>query len=331
MELKLAASKSQGKEQTRLIKERERKMTRVCSVCNEGDYGEGKPLIMCEGCGVSVHAPCYGIPNVPPTWFEGQTDWMCEVCQHEGVLTRGGRAEDLKLGQSGYPGCIFCALGTANVGARKRAKRGEWVHASCALWIDEVSMTESMQPYNISNVHAWRWDARCDICGSCDGCIIRCNYPNCNVRFHSLCAREKGFKMNYANATVVCDSEHKACVAPFYVGDVVLAQYKSPDDDWTKGIVTKDFLDGTFQVKWTGVNNSTPPSRLQVDRIKKFVKAAEKPDVARLAAYGKGLEARLRHTCMCGKQFETERMLHTHQASRLPPPQQVASPVGVWC
>ena len=60
-------------------------MTRVCSVCNEGDYGEGKPLIMCEGCGVSVHASCYGIPNVPLTWFEGQTDWLCEVCQHEGT------------------------------------------------------------------------------------------------------------------------------------------------------------------------------------------------------------------------------------------------------
>ena len=93
----------------------------------------------------------------------------------------------------------------------------------------------------------------------------------------------------------------------------MIAQYRGPDDDWTKALVQKDFGDGTFHIKWTGVNASTPASRLQVDRIKKFVPAKDKPDVARLAAYGVGLEARLRHNCMCGKQFETERMLHTHQ------------------
>ncbi|KAG1080498.1 hypothetical protein G6F42_023327 [Rhizopus arrhizus] len=85
--------------------------------------------------------------------------------------------------------CIFCP---GEGGAFKQTTTNQWGHLLCAVWIPEVSLSNSvyMEPIdNIENVPKSRWKLSCYICRRRHGACIQCDNKHCFVAFHVTCAR----------------------------------------------------------------------------------------------------------------------------------------------
>lgn len=77
-------------------------------------------LVSCDGCGITVHQSCYGIPELP-----GIDDmWLCRACE----LKEPGKPE---------PQCCVCPV--AGGALKPTTMEGLWCHAACMQWIPEVT------------------------------------------------------------------------------------------------------------------------------------------------------------------------------------------------
>ncbi|EPB87506.1 hypothetical protein HMPREF1544_05700 [Mucor circinelloides 1006PhL] len=139
-----------------------------CAVCDDGECENSNAIVFCDGCNLAVHQDCYGIPYIP----EGQ--WLCRKCM---------------VSPENPVSCIFCP---GEGGAFKQTTTNQWGHLLCAVWIPEVSLSNSvyMEPIdNIENVPKSRWKLSCYICRRRHGACIQCDNKHCFVAFHVTCAR----------------------------------------------------------------------------------------------------------------------------------------------
>ena len=49
----------------------------MCGDDRDFDFDQ---LVTCEGCGISVHQSCYGIPEIP----DDAVGYLCAACEHTG-------------------------------------------------------------------------------------------------------------------------------------------------------------------------------------------------------------------------------------------------------
>jgi len=135
----------------------------VCSVCGDGDTTDDNVILLCdgEGCDVSAHQACYGIPNVP------KDEWKCDGCK-------------AKLN----PKSANCALCPVVGGAlRKIANLGKvvkinarpvFVHLACVLWTPETRFNDpgNMSKVDIGSLSRARMELRCSVCKQGGGGVM---------------------------------------------------------------------------------------------------------------------------------------------------------------
>eukprot|EP00842_Homolaphlyctis_polyrhiza_P005489 jgi/Hompol1/5941/HPOL_004751-RA len=133
-----------------------------CAVCDDGEAENSNAIVFCDGCNLAVHQDCYGVPFIP----EGQ--WLCRKCMVSPEMPVS---------------CVFCPL---EGGAFKQTSTNRWAHLSCAMWIPEchIANTVYMEPIEgVENIPKSRWKLRY-------GAPIQCSNKSCFTAFHPSCARK---------------------------------------------------------------------------------------------------------------------------------------------
>lgn len=127
-----------------------------CLVCNTGNcvYDEDV-LLYCDGCSVMVHQMCVGVDSAALE----REPWFCATCRAlrlrrslaaelrrlfaSGAKSRGASRRALEnlaaLVETGEPRCVMCGR-WGGVFFEVEGLRGEFCHASCAFWLDELSI-----------------------------------------------------------------------------------------------------------------------------------------------------------------------------------------------
>ena len=168
------------------VKKRSYQMVRVqwsvdrCAVCDDDRDFDFDQLVTCDGCGISVHQSCYGIPEIP----DDAVGFLCNACEHTGGDT------------SETPLCVLCPV---EGGALKpTTKPGVWCHSACCQWIPETTVVDvdRMEPIDqIHTIQRERWELLCTVCKQRMGAKIQCDHPGCYLSYHPLCARAAGLFM----------------------------------------------------------------------------------------------------------------------------------------
>ncbi|KAI9480446.1 MAG: hypothetical protein EXX96DRAFT_562637 [Benjaminiella poitrasii] len=141
-----------------------------CAVCDDGECENSNAIVFCDGCNLAVHQDCYGIPYIP----EGQ--WLCRKCM---------------ISPENPVSCMFCPF---EGGAFKQTTTNQWAHLLCAIWIPEVTLSNSvyMEPIdNMALIPKSRWKLTCYICRRRrhHSACIQCDNKHCFLAFHVTCAR----------------------------------------------------------------------------------------------------------------------------------------------
>ncbi|KAI5148239.1 hypothetical protein ENBRE01_0199 [Enteropsectra breve] len=174
-------SEKQYNKESNLTKSLIDEITPSCDICGHDDNDENSRIVYCHGCGISVHAECYGIVVVPDFWF-------CSKCIF-----------------SNYDECCF--LCGKKEGIFKMSDDGQWAHALCAILNKKLSFSNDIhkEPVDTSmlsqNLNSK--DECCSICGQHAGCLITCCYSTCKEKYHASCAAER-FYCDLNNKNTYC-------------------------------------------------------------------------------------------------------------------------------
>jgi len=142
----------------------------ICCVCNDMQYDPTNALVFCNGCNMTVHQQCYGVPSVP------HGPWLCRRCESREPFVQ----------------CVLC--GGRN-GALKRTTDSRWIHILCALWSPEVGFMneETLEPIDgINDIPEDKWNQQCSLCNESIGVCTTCDEKECDESFHVGCARTYG-------------------------------------------------------------------------------------------------------------------------------------------
>ncbi|XP_009625501.1 uncharacterized protein LOC107775824 [Nicotiana tabacum] len=154
----------------------------ICAICESTDGDPTDPIVLCDGCDLMVHTTCYGHPftkGIP----EG--DWFCAQCL---------------ASKTESPKPITCYLCPETSGALKpTVNEGKWAHVVCALFVPEVFFVdpEGREGIDFSKVPKRRWEQKCYICKSRNGCAIDCSEPKCPLSFHVTCGLKNELCIEY--------------------------------------------------------------------------------------------------------------------------------------
>ncbi|ESO07805.1 hypothetical protein HELRODRAFT_170360 [Helobdella robusta] len=160
-----------------------------CGVCRESQTSPTNAMIVCNGCSLTVHQDCYGVPYYP------DGEWLCKKC--------------LKSPNTPVK-CVLCPCSWRSQGggpgAMKQTDDGRWVHILCALFIPEVTFGSNvyLEPVEkIEKVPRWRSEMRCWGCNRTGrGACLCCQAPQCCRSFHALCAIKKGCFLKIFNSSL---------------------------------------------------------------------------------------------------------------------------------
>ncbi|CAN4103002.1 unnamed protein product [Withania somnifera] len=161
----------------------------ICAICNSTDGDPLDPIVLCDGCDLMVHTTCYGHPltkGVP----EG--DWFCSQCLAS------------KVSDSKTSTLFTCCLCPETRGAMKSTvSEGKWAHIVCSLFVPEVFFVDSegREGIDYSKVPKRRWETKCYICKSNNGCAIDCSEPKCRLSFHVTCGLKDELCIEYTEGT----------------------------------------------------------------------------------------------------------------------------------
>eukprot|EP01018_Ginkgo_biloba_P022607 Gb_35107 [translate_table: standard] len=164
----------------------------LCNICNTEESTGSNKIYVCDHCKVVVHQNCYGVCQATSTG-----GWYCKPCLAIHHQYQGMRLPAVV--SRGRPGCgILCALCGGLSGAFKKSNDGPWVHVFCAEWmpVTTVGKQEVESVSGLQEVFRDRYELICSICQHHQGACLMCNFSDCNIAFHPLCARDSGLYMS---------------------------------------------------------------------------------------------------------------------------------------
>ncbi|EEF31145.1 mixed-lineage leukemia protein, putative [Ricinus communis] len=153
----------------------------LCAICQSTDGDPTDPIVFCDGCDLMVHTTCYGNPLIKGV---PEGDWFCTRCLNS---------------ESDKPNTVSCCLCTTKDGALKPTTDGLWAHIVCAVLVPEVFFEDpdGREGINCSKVPKRRWEDKCCVCKTRNGCVIQCSEPKCHLAFHVTCGLNQDFCFEY--------------------------------------------------------------------------------------------------------------------------------------
>ncbi|XP_060801799.1 PHD finger protein 14 isoform X3 [Amyelois transitella] len=156
----------------------------ICAGCLGSRSDDFNEIVVCDGCGVTVHEGCYGVSDVASessTVSSASTEpWFCEACK-AGVTD---------------PTCELCPN---KGGIFKETEVGAWVHLVCALYVPGVAFSEveHLSGVTLFEMAYSRWGARaCALCEDVtlarSGVCVGCDAGMCKTYFHVTCGQREG-------------------------------------------------------------------------------------------------------------------------------------------
>jgi len=148
----------------------------LCQICFGADSEDGNPIIICDGCDVSVHQFCYGIPEIP------KGPWLCKPCSY-------GHCKPL---------CYLCGNDIIGAFTSMKSKEIIWAHNTCALWIPECIFEDLdyIKDIKIVKSNTQRRMHKCSICHRAKhGLSLKCCADDCNKWMHVSCAFSSNYPM----------------------------------------------------------------------------------------------------------------------------------------
>ena len=148
----------------------------MCQICFGADSEDGNPIIICDGCDVSVHQFCYGIPEIP------KGPWLCKPCSY-------GHCKPL---------CYLCGNDIIGAFTSMKSKEIIWAHNTCALWIPECIFEDLdyIKDIKIVKSNTQRRMHKCSICHRAKhGLSLKCCADDCNKWMHVSCAFSSNYPM----------------------------------------------------------------------------------------------------------------------------------------
>jgi len=179
-----------------------------CDVCYRDTDEDCNIFVTCSCCGINVHQLCYGVTDE-----EAAADfWTCTCClwrqeiqrelqeEYASTLPECLRAVSTAITQVKLPPVPPCELCPFIGGALKPTKHPcKWAHITCASYVRETSIVDvdSMEPIAgvRKAIEGRPKRLECVLCGQDYGACIQCSYGPCYTAYHTLCARNAGFKM----------------------------------------------------------------------------------------------------------------------------------------
>ncbi|EOB13713.1 Bromodomain-containing protein 1 [Nosema bombycis CQ1] len=151
-----------------------------CDICTFEEIDDNLILI-CQGCGISVHRDCYG------SSYDEDEVFICLSCYYFYL----------------NPVCMFCP---EKGGLMKMTTDCRWGHVTCVLFNEflDFDNPNSKEPIDLSRYKECQ--GSCIFCEDTFGTKVQCNYGLCPNFYHVSCGLDKiYFDMN--NNVTYCD-EH---------------------------------------------------------------------------------------------------------------------------
>lgn len=160
-----------------------------CDICGYLESRKDQKMLICQGCGISVHNNCYVETEI------SDLRWLCKKCI---FYFENGK-------------CKFCK--TDN-GILKRTDDNNWSHVICALLNKSLSVVNFNTKDPIETFNYQPSPGFCSICNFESNSLIKCSYSDCKVKYHASCAAEKNY-CDLANRITYCqlhDPISEACI-----------------------------------------------------------------------------------------------------------------------
>lgn len=150
-----------------------------CDICGKTDDEDSNPMMICQGCLISVHEDCYGTVESPGD------RWLCKKC--------------IFYFEDGC--CSFCSKKS---GILKKTENNEWGHVICTLLNPTLSFCNLNIRDPIEIIDLVKMEGNCSICNENSSHLIKCAFEGCNTFYHGSCCAEI-FYCDLNNAITYCD------------------------------------------------------------------------------------------------------------------------------
>lgn len=150
-----------------LKKLKKRNPNGLCDICTKKYSNEAtEPMVVCQGCGLTVHSNCYGIPELI---FD---QWLCRRCIYH--FDKGE--------------CILC---NTSDGSMKKTRDGRWCHIVCASLSNYASFDNEIFKEPIIIKNRAMEISRCNHCLIESDLTVKCSQLECDKRFHTICGSQQ--------------------------------------------------------------------------------------------------------------------------------------------
>ncbi|CDW86207.1 protein jade-3 [Stylonychia lemnae] len=201
-----------------------------CDICLDPNSYEENALVICELCLSAVHQSCYGLDlkhSVP------EDMWLCQRCKYLkreycDVIEKKGKLEKISK-----PFCLFC---NDPQGIMIQLVGGplvdHWVHVLCVNWNSTCSflLINNEIVYQLDKLPEEKKledNHECDHCKDSAGYSIRCDFGNCQLKYHLL-EKQENSKDNKVQSKIIQFDTKTLCVSDDGSSTIKMIQdYKS--------------------------------------------------------------------------------------------------------
>lgn len=182
-----------------------------CAICTTQKESEGNLILVCNGCNLSVHQECYGVPNLEKftsieealkSFYFLDSLWFCRKCL---------------FFKETVPKCKYCNMDGNAYKQIYNTKR--WGHVLCVRFIDTLSFSNLvfLEPIEELKCEDSKPEVKktsqpvkevpqrtCFICNYRKGGVIKCANKTCGLYYHVTCGINALYYFDLKNHISYC-------------------------------------------------------------------------------------------------------------------------------